>query len=258
MFAFHRVSKRYPAARAASTVQALQDVDLEFASGQFVAVIGPSGCGKTTMLEMLAGLVEPSAGEVHIDGNKIVGPHRDVGVVFQEDATFPWLTSQKNVEFGLEFCGVPASERATRARDALSLVGLDGFMDHRPGQLSGGMRQRVNLARVLAAVPRLVLLDEPFGALDEQTRIVLGDEMIRIRHKTDATFMLVTHSLNEAALLADVIVVMSARPGRVVDVITNPLGSGRSSAMIGTPEFSNLTGRLWSALSGDVREAQLS
>lgn len=254
MFAFRNVHKRYAGNATTGEVEALRDIDIEFGAGKFIAVIGPSGCGKTTMLEMVAGLVEPTEGSVEIDGTDVKGPHPDVGVVFQEDATFPWLTSQKNVEFGLEFKGTPAADRGERARSALSLVGLSGFEDHRPSQLSGGMRQRVNLARVLAAVPKLVLLDEPFGALDEQTRLKLADELIRIRRETSATFMLVTHSLNEAALLADTIVVMSARPGSIAEVIENPLDANRTSAIIGSPAFSDLTGHLWSILAGELQE----
>jgi NitT/TauT family transport system ATP-binding protein len=263
MFKLDRVSKTYTG-ETGPPVVAVQEVSLEFQPGNFVAVIGPSGCGKTTMLEMLAGLSRPTSGTIEIGGQEIRGPHADVGVVFQEDATFPWLSNQKNVEFGLEFKGVPKKERPDRARAMLELVGLGGFEKRRPSELSGGMRQRLNLARVLAAVPKLVLLDEPFGALDEQTRLTLGDEVQRIREETGATFMLVTHSLVEAALLADYIVAMSRRPGRIVEVIDNPLPRPRSTRALGTPELASLTAHLWEVLQremapeGTQRETALS
>jgi NitT/TauT family transport system ATP-binding protein len=255
MFAFHGVSKVYEGKDGAADVSALEDISLEVEHGEFVAVIGPSGCGKTTLLELLAGLMAPSEGTIEIDGAPIQGPHPDIGVVFQEDATFPWMTNGRNVEFGLEFKGVPKAERHRRARDSLALVGLAGFEDRRPTELSGGMRQRVNLARVLAALPKLVLLDEPFGSLDEQTRLVLGDELLRIWGETGTTFLLVTHSLNEAALLADRVVAMSARPGRIAEVVENRLPRPRTSAVIGTPEFSAVTGHLWQLIQGQVRAA---
>jgi NitT/TauT family transport system ATP-binding protein len=255
MVSVDSLTKQYSGDRNTAPITAVDDLSLEIQEGQFVAIIGPSGCGKTTMLEVLAGLVPPTSGVVRINGTVVDGPQPNVGVVFQEDATFPWLSNQKNVEFGLEFSGVPARERADRAREALELVGLRGFEARRPRELSGGMRQRLNLARVLAAVPKLVLLDEPFGALDEQTRLVLGDEVQRIREGTGATFILVTHSLTEAALLADVIVAMSARPGRIAEYVENPLLRPRSSALMGTPEFADLTAHLWTVLAGQARQS---
>ncbi|BCB84526.1 ABC transporter ATP-binding protein [Phytohabitans suffuscus] len=233
----------------APNAQALRDVSFEVRAGELVSIIGPSGCGKSTLLEIVAGLQNASSGSVFVDGQAVTGPHRDVGMVFQEDATLPWLTAQRNVEFGLEFSGVrDRRERADRARRTLDQVGLAGFEQHYPSQLSGGMRQRVNIARVLAAIPKVVLLDEPFGALDEQTRLVVGDELISIWERSKATILLVTHSLNEAAMLSDRIVVMSGTPGTVKAIIDNPLTRPRSSDQIGSPEFSQVTGQMWSLL----------
>ncbi len=228
---------------------AISDISLDIEQGEFVSIIGPSGAGKSTLLEIMCGLSGPTSGTVSVDGHAIVEPSSEIGIVFQEDATFPWLTSQQNVEFGLEFCGVKDKhERATRAEEMLRVVGLGGFEHYYPRQLSGGMRQRVNLARVLASVPRVILLDEPFGSLDEQTRLSVGDELLEIWRKTGPTFILVTHSLQEAALMSDRIVVLRSRPGAIQEIVNNPLPRPRSSGQLGTPEFSDLVGHLWRAL----------
>lgn len=256
MLVIEGVRKRWEGEGAQQAVLALDGVDLEVEAGEFVSVIGPSGCGKSTLLEIAAGLVPATDGTVRVAGHEIRSPHPDIGVVFQQDATFPWLTAQRNVEFGLEFRGVSKAERGRRARETLELVGLVGFADHFPDQLSGGMRQRVNIGRVLAALPKLVLMDEPFGALDEQTRIVLGDELLRIWRETGATILFITHSLNEAAMLSDRVVVMSARPGTVKEVVTNPLARPRSTDAIGTPAFTDMTARLWGLLGRDAAKAQ--
>lgn len=237
----------------ASTL-ALEEVSIDIEEGEFVTVIGPSGCGKSTLMEIVAGLERPTAGTVTMDGRPVTGPRADIGVVFQQDATFPWLTAQENVEFGLEHSGVPKGERAARARATLELVGLAEFAAHRPAQLSGGMRQRVNIARVLASVPKVVLMDEPFGALDEQTRLLLSDEVLRLWRESGATFVLITHSLNEAALLSDRIVVMSARPGRVKEIVDNPLPRPRSVEQFASEEFTAVTHHLWQLLQQEVGE----
>lgn len=254
MLTLENVSKRWEGEGGQEAVLALDDITLTVEEGEFVTVIGPSGCGKSTFLEIVAGLVTPTSGTVTIAGDRVDGPHPDIGVIFQEDATFPWLTAQKNVEFGLEFNGVAKKERIQRAGDALELVGLGEFADHYPDQLSGGMRQRVNIARVLASVPKLVLMDEPFGALDEQTRLVLGDELLSIWQKTNATILFITHSLNEAATLSDRVLVMSSRPGRVKALLDNPLPRPRSTEDIGTAEFTEITGQLWGLLEHEARQ----
>lgn len=254
MLTMSGVVKRWPGEGTQQPVLALDAFSLSVQPGEFLTVIGPSGCGKSTLMEIVAGLETATEGTVLVDGHEVHGPRPEVGVVFQEDASFPWLTAHKNVEFGLEFRGVPARERAQRARDTLALVGLRGFEDHYPDQLSGGMRQRVNIARVLAALPKIILMDEPFGALDEQTRLVLGDELLRIWNETGATVLFITHSLNEAAMLSDRVVVMSSRPGTVKEVVENPLSRPRSTEAIGTPEFTAMTARLWHLLEHDARE----
>jgi NitT/TauT family transport system ATP-binding protein len=235
-----------------SSTRALTDFEVSVEEGEFVTVIGPSGCGKSTFLEIVAGLEPATSGTVTLNDVTLHGPHPDIGVVFQQDATFPWLTAQQNVEFGLEFSGVPKRERAARARATLDLVGLADFAGHRPGQLSGGMRQRVNIARVLASLPKVVLMDEPFGALDEQTRLLLSDEVLRLWRESGATFVLITHSLNEAALLSDRIVVMSSRPGRVKEVVQNPLPRPRSVEQFATEQFTAVTHHLWGLLQAEA------
>lgn len=235
-----------------SSTEALRNFDVTVTPGEFVTVIGPSGCGKSTFLEIAAGLEPATSGTIVLNRTPLDGPHPDIGVVFQQDATFPWLTAEQNVEFGLEFSGVPKSERSARARETLALVGLSDFAGHRPAELSGGMRQRVNIARVLASLPKVVLMDEPFGALDEQTRLLLSDEVLRLWRESGATFVLITHSLNEAALLSDRIVVMSSRPGCVKEIVDNPLPRPRSVEQFATEQFTSVTHHLWELLQQEA------
>lgn len=253
MLEINGVSKIWGDPGSGRSTHALDDLSVGIAEGEFVTVIGPSGCGKSTLLDIVAGLEPATSGEVLLDGRRIDGPRPDIGVVFQQDATFPWLTAQQNVEFGLQHSGVAKAERGDRARQALDLVGLLEFADHHPSQLSGGMRQRVNIARVLASLPRVVLMDEPFGALDEQTRLVLAGEVLRLWRESGATFVLVTHSLTEAALLSDRIVVMSARPGVVKEIVENPLSRPRSVDQFASGEFTAVTHHLWDLLQLDAR-----
>lgn len=242
------LSLTYEGNAGQARVAAFTEIGLRVEQGEFVAIIGPSGCGKTSLLETVAGLRKATSGRAEIDGEPIEGPHPSVGVVFQEESAFPWLTTYQNIEFGLKHRGVPKSERAARASAMVELVRLEGFEHHRPAQLSGGMRQRVALARALAPMPELLLMDEPFGALDEQSRLVLGDELLRIWRETGCTILFITHSLSEAAMLADRVLVMSARPGRMRAVLENPVSEGRSSTMLGTPEFTEMTRVLWKHL----------
>jgi NitT/TauT family transport system ATP-binding protein len=227
-------------------VVALSDVSLEIKPGRFVVLVGPSGCGKSTLLMMMAGLQQPTSGSITINGQPMPKPDPDrVGVVFQEASLFPWLTAEENAEFPLALRGVPKSERRERAQDALKLVGLEGFGKRHPHELSGGMKQRVSIARGLVQDPPVLLMDEPFAALDEQTRMTMGDELLRIWAATGKTVVFVTHSLTEAVYLADEVVVMSPRPGRIVDQLSVPLPRPRTYEMLSGDTFGSLRDRIW-------------
>ncbi|MFZ4809425.1 MAG: ABC transporter ATP-binding protein [Hyphomicrobiaceae bacterium] len=238
------------------TVHALGPIDLELRAGEFFALVGPSGCGKSTLLDLIAGLTAPSRGEITFEGTPI-GAHipDGVGVVFQEDACFPWLTVAGNIAFGLRRMALPAAARNARVAQALAMTGLEGFAASYPAQLSGGMRQRVCIARTLVTEPRLILLDEPFGALDQQTRLLMGDEVLRLWRQTGATVFLITHALDEAAMLADRIGVMSARPGRLLDVVETGWPADRDSRIVEDERFGAITARLWRALRAESLKA---
>ena len=208
------------------------------------------------MLEALAGLIAPGGGVIEIDGRRLAGDvPPSIGVVFQEDASFPWLTVVDNIAFGLRRAGLPSGEIKSRVDHAVELMGLAQFRTAYPSQLSGGMRQRVCIARTLVTRPNLILLDEPFGALDQQTRLLMGEELLKLWRDTGATVMLITHSLDEAALLADRVAVMSARPGRFIEIIETGWPRERDSALASRPEFGALTGRLWALLREESRKA---
>ena len=206
--------------RSGKNLTALDDVSLAVREGEFVCLLGPSGCGKSTLLRILAGLETRFEGTVFSEGERVLGPDRKRGMVFQEYSLFPWRTIEENVAAGLEFAGVPAAGRRERSLSFLDLVGLSGFAHSVPHELSGGMRQRAAIARALAADPRILLMDEPFGALDAHTRILLQKELLRIWSASRKTVVFVTHSVDEAVYLADRIVVMSARPGRIIEEIS--------------------------------------
>jgi NitT/TauT family transport system ATP-binding protein len=228
---------------------ALGPIDLDLRQGEFFAVVGPSGCGKTTLLELVAGLSTATRGDVTFEGEPIVGRIPDgVGVVFQEDASFPWLTVRENIAFGLRRQRIAADEKTRRVDRALAMMGLAPFAQSYPAQLSGGMRQRVCIARTLVTEPRLILLDEPFGALDQQTRLLMGDEVLNLWRKTGATVFLITHALDEAAMLADRIGVMSARPGRLIDIVETGWPRDRDSRIVQDERFGAVTARLWRTL----------
>jgi NitT/TauT family transport system ATP-binding protein len=212
------VSKRFPVDQGEG-VEALRDVSLGVGEGEFVCLLGPSGCGKTTLLRIIAGLESPSEGEVRVDGVPVIGPTPRLGMIFQDYSLYPWRRVLDNIAFGLELAGVERAERITKAREYLDLVGLEGFADSFPYELSGGMRQRVAVARALATDPAVVLMDEPFGALDAQTRNAMQRELLEIWTKTRKTVLFVTHSVDEAVFLADRIVVLTPRPGRVREVV---------------------------------------
>jgi NitT/TauT family transport system ATP-binding protein len=227
-------------------VVALSDVSIDVRPGRFVVLVGPSGCGKSTLLMMMAGLLQQTSGTITINGQPIPKPDPDrVGVVFQEPSLFPWLTAEENVEFPLALRGVAKGERRGKAQDALTLVGLDGFGKRHPHELSGGMKQRVSIARGLVQDPPVLLMDEPFAALDEQTRMTMGDELLRIWAATGKTVVFVTHSLTEAVYLADEVLVMSARPGRIVDHLQIALPRPRTYDMLSGDTFGSLRDRIW-------------
>jgi|SRR5665213_2240032 len=243
------VSKRFPASAGGNAVHALGPVDLEIRKGEFFAIVGPSGCGKSTLLELIAGLTSASEGSVDFEGKPIANEIPDgVGVVFQEDACFPWLSVRDNVAFGLRNVIADDAEKSRRVGAAIAMMGLTDFTTSYPSQLSGGMRQRVCIARTLVSQPRLILLDEPFGALDQQTRLLMGDEVLRLWRETGATVFLITHALDEAAMLADRIAVMSARPGRVIDLVETNWPRERDSRIVEHVNFGAVTSRLWKAL----------
>jgi len=243
------VSKVFPASRERAPLHALGPIDLELRRGEFFAVVGPSGCGKSTLLELIAGLAAPSEGSLAFEGKPIAGEAPEgIGVVFQDDASLPWLNVAENAAFGLRRLKLAEDEKNRRVRDVLALVGLSDFASSYPAQLSGGMSQRVCIARTLVMKPSLILLDEPFGALDQQTRLLMGDELLRLWRQTQATVFLITHALDEATMLADRIGVMSARPGRLIDVVETGWPRERDSRIVERAEFGAITARLWKSL----------
>jgi NitT/TauT family transport system ATP-binding protein len=227
-------------------VVAVSDVSFDVKPGRFVVLVGPSGCGKSSLLMMMAGLRQPTSGTILISGAPIDAPDPNrVGVVFQEPSLFPWLTAEENVEFPLALRGVGKKDRRARAQEALKLVGLDGFGKRHPHELSGGMKQRVSIARGLVQDPPVLLMDEPFAALDEQTRMTMGDELLRIWAATGKTIIFVTHSLTEAVYLADEVVVMSPRPGCIVDRLEVALPRPRTYEMLSGDTFGTLREKIW-------------
>ena len=243
------LTRVYPGRAGRPPLQALGPVDLAVRRGEFVSVVGPSGCGKSTLLDVLGGMASPTAGTVTFEGRPVGGAVPDgIGIVFQEDASFPWLSVFDNVAFGLRRAKLAEEDVRGRVDDALRLTGLTDFASAYPAQLSGGMRQRVCIARTLVLRPRLILLDEPFGALDQQTRLLMGDELLRLWRETGATVVLITHSLDEATLLSDRVAVMSARPGRFIDIIATGWPRDRDSRIAADPAFGAINARIWSQL----------
>lgn len=233
-------------------VHAMGPIDLDLRRNEFFAVVGPSGCGKSTFLDVLAGLNPPTEGSIEFEGQAVNGSVPDgVGVVFQEDASFPWLTVRNNIAFGLKRRGMAKDEIEQRVSEAVDFMGLSDFANAHPSQLSGGMRQRMCIARTLVLKPRLILLDEPFGALDQQTRLLMGDELLRLWRATDATVVLITHAIDEAVMLADRVGIMSARPGRFIDIVETGWPADRDSRIAGQEEFGRLTTRIWEKLRAE-------
>ena len=250
------VTRIYEGVAGQTPVHALGPIDFVLGQGEFFSVVGPSGCGKSTLLDLLAGLSPPTEGTLTFEGKPIAGQVPDgVGVVFQEDASFPWLTVYDNIAFGMRRAGMDTAEVKDRVGYVLDFMGLSSFAASYPAQLSGGMRQRVCIARTLVLRPRLLLLDEPFGALDQQTRLLMGDEVLRLWRETGATIVLITHALDEAAMLSDRVGVMSARPGRFIDVIETGWPVERDSRIVSDERFGRVTSRLWSLLREESLKA---
>ena len=248
MLAVRDIGKRFGTGN--DTLVAVESVSFEVARGEFVSIIGPSGCGKSTLFNVIGGLVGEFEGTVTVDGERIRGTHPAIGMVFQEESTFPWRTVLDNVAFPLEVEGIPRRERHERARHFISMVGLNGFERRYPAELSGGMRQRVAIARTLASTPRVLLMDEPFAALDEQTRLLLGDKVLQIHEQLRQTTLLITHNITEAVQLSDRVLVMTYRPGRVKRVFDIELPRPRTSDVVGSDAFGRYVAHIWS----DLRE----
>jgi len=251
--AVERLTKTYRDRRGAE-LTALEDVSLAAEPEEFLAILGPSGCGKSTLLNAIAGLLPATAGGVFFEGARRPGQPL-TATVFQEFALFPWRTVQGNVELGLEELGLAAGERALRARRQIELAGLAGFEDRYPHQLSGGMRQRVGIARALAVDPAVLLMDEPFSALDAQTRTLMMEELLGIWERTRKTILYVTHNIQEAVWMADRVVVLSRRPGRVLDVVPVELKRPRTEAMLGEPALLHAVERIWGLVKSQARAA---
>jgi NitT/TauT family transport system ATP-binding protein len=231
-------------------ISVLENISFDVMSGEFISVIGPSGCGKTTLFNIVGGLADDFEGQVVLDGVVATARRHSIGMVFQDESSFPWRTAIDNVAFPLEVAGMSRRERRERARHFIHLVGLDGFEHRYPAELSGGMRQRIVLARTLAFEPKILLMDEPFAALDSQTRLLLGDKILQIQRELDQTSLLITHNLTEAVQLSDRVVVMTYRPGRVKRIVDIDLPRPRSSEIVGSEHFGHLVGSIWD----DLRE----
>ena len=234
------------------SVTALKELTLDVAKGEFVSLVGPSGCGKSTFLNVLLGLLKPDAGEIRLNGKQITGPGQERAMVFQEFGLLPWRTVLANVELGLELKGVQALVRRERAMELIKMAGLAGFASHYPHELSGGMKQRVGLARALVTDPEVLLMDEPFAALDAQTRDLMQMELLQIWDRTKKTVVFVTHSIEEAAYLSDRVIVISARPGRAKDVMKIALPRPRDYEMRLSAEFNDIKARIWASLKEEL------
>jgi len=235
---------------AEGPIVAVDNVSFDVRPGEFLSVIGPSGCGKSSLFNVIGGLLTNHQGTVQVAGETIDGPHKSIGMVFQEESTFPWRNVVDNVAFPLELIGMPKAKRVERAKYFIKLVGLDGFENRYPGELSGGMRQRVSLARTLASEPKILLMDEPFAALDEQTRLLLGDKVLQIQQQLQQTTLLITHNITEAVQMSDRILVMTYRPGKVKRIVDINLPRPRTSEIVGSEAFGRYVAEIWA----DLRE----
>ncbi|MGH3757521.1 ABC transporter ATP-binding protein [Actinophytocola sp.] len=241
--------------RGGGSTHALETIDASVGQGRFVSIVGPSGCGKSTLLNIVAGLVKPSTGTASVDGELVRGPRRSIGVVFQEDSTLPWRTVVDNVRLGLEVEGLPKAKQLSRAKEMIDLVGLTGFEHAYPRELSGGMRQRVAIARTLALDPSVLLMDEPFGALDPQTRLMIGVELLRMWQSTSKTVLFVTHDIQEAVLLSQEVWVMSYRPATISERLPVPFDYPRGPELVSTEEYQRLNARIWTVMRKESQRA---
>lgn len=241
----------YTSERTGGQVEALRDLSFSLAPGEFVSVVGPSGCGKSTLLSIIDGLLPATSGDIFVDGKRVSEPGRDRAMVFQEASLLPWRSVLQNITFGLECHHVRGQEAKERAMDLIRLVGLEGFADAYPYELSGGMQQRVNLARALAVAPELLLMDEPFAALDAQTREVMQAELLRVWESAHKTVLFVTHQIDEAIYLSDRVIVLSSRPGQIAEIVTPTLPRPRSLPMKHLPEFHALVEKVWALVQNN-------
>jgi NitT/TauT family transport system ATP-binding protein len=244
--------------RANSSTEVLRDVSLQVSSNEFICLVGPSGCGKTTLLRIIDGLIPASSGSVVIDGRVVTRPGPDRGFVFQQDSLFPWRSVRGNVQFGLEIQGVGKQEMNRKVQHFIKLVGLEDFQEHYPHELSGGMRQRANLARALAVGPDILLMDEPFAALDAQTREFMQAELLKIWSQEKRTVVFITHQIEEACFLADRVVVMGARPGRIKEILEIQIPRPRQLQVKRTPTFIAYVDRIWSHIEQEVKGSFVS
>jgi NitT/TauT family transport system ATP-binding protein len=256
MLSLANVSKRFFARN--QPIKAIENISLDVATGEFVTVVGPSGCGKSTILNILSGLMNPTEGTVAIDGKPMRGVSREVGYVTQQDNLMPWRNLLENVSFPLEVAGIAKSERDHRAADLISMVGLAGFEKAYPHELSGGMRQRANIIRTLIYSPKVILMDEPFGPLDAQTRVILQEQLLGIWEKTRVTILFITHDLHEAIGLGDRVVLLSARPGRIIRIDKVSMSRPRDVFHIhDSSEFRALYDAIWAELEQQVRQQRM-
>ena len=244
------IVKRFVTSR--ETITAVDDVSFTVAQGEVLSIIGPSGCGKSTLFNVIGGLAKSDEGRVIVEGRSMSGPDAAIGMVFQEESTFPWRTVADNVAFPLEVAGVGKAERLERVHHYLELVGLKGFERHHPAQLSGGMRQRVAIARTLAFGPKVLLMDEPFAALDEQTRLLLGDKVLQIQQELAQTTLLITHSIAEAVQLSDRVLVMTYRPGKVKQIVDIRLPRPRTAEILSSKDFGHYVAEIWNDLRDEA------
>jgi NitT/TauT family transport system ATP-binding protein len=235
-------------------VEALSDVNLEIKDGEFVCILGPSGCGKSTLLEILAGLQNPTSGEILVGDMEVKGPSRDIGVVFQDSSLFPWRTVQENIEFGLELQGIKRADRRKKAEGYIQMVNLNGFENRYPHQLSGGMRQRAGLARTLIGQPKVLLMDEPFGAVDYLTRLQLQNDVTEIWQKEKKTVVFITHDVTESVFLADRVVVFSPRPGKIRKIFEIPQARPREN---NDPALLDIQERIYRVLNSNDPASEL-